>query len=186
MPIIRRGLGDFWRKLRKPKSTPVPQPITMYDSVNVSVIPAHAAAVAGYVNGFWPTFASLAQSHPNAHRLSIAVSASADAECLDIEKGDATPDQAPAWVKRQLQRGVKRPVVYASASQVPAVLSALRAGGIKRKQIRLWTAHYTNKPHRCNALCGLGVFERADATQYTDHALGRNLDASICSPTFFE
>lgn len=163
-----------------------PQPITMYDSVNVGQIPADAAAVAGYVNGHWPTFSTLVRTHPNAKRVSIAVSVFADAQVLDVERGDATPDEAPGWVKLQKQRGEKRPGVYAAVSEAQTVIDELARHGIKRDQYRLWTAHYTDVPHLCTPKCGNGFRDRADATQYTDKALGRNLDASLCSPGFFE
>lgn len=162
-----------------------PRPVTMYDSTDVGQIPARAAAVAGYVNGRWPTFPTLAVSHPHAHRLSIAVTASADAECLDVEKGDARPDEAAAWVKRQHARGIQRPVVYCNLSTAPAVLVALGFAQIERHHFRLWTAHYTGKPHRCTEKCGLGFRDEADATQYYDRAMGRSLDVSLCRPGFF-
>lgn len=158
----------------------------MYDAVDTTAIPADAMAVAGYVNGRWPTFSSLAKSHPNAKRLSIAVSAEADAECLDIERFDAVPAQAPAWVRRQKARGVKKPVVYCSVSDAPKVLSILDISGIRRSQVRLWTAHYTGKPHRCDSACGFGLATKADATQFTDKALGKSLDASLVSAGFFD
>lgn len=159
----------------------------MYDSVNVTQIPLDAEAVAGYVNGAWPTYATLVAQWPHAHKLSIAVTADRDADCLDVERGDASPDQAPAWVKRQQARGVKRPVVYCSVSQAAVVLAALAKAGITRSQIRLWTAHYTGKPHRCSAaICGYQFPGVADATQYDNHADGKNLDASLCVRTFFE
>lgn len=161
-----------------------PKAFTMYDSVSIGQIPANAAAVAGYVNGRWPTFPSLASNFPHAKRLSIAVNAHADAVCLDVESGDATPDQAPAWVKRQLHRGVKKPVIYTSVSQAGWVLRELAKAGIPRSAIKLWTAHYTMKPHRCGPECGFGMPTRADATQYTDKALGKNLDASLCGGRF--
>lgn len=154
----------------------------MYDSITLDAIPAKPQAVAGYVNGRWPTFPELEKRWPQAARLSIAVTARANADCLDVENGDATPGQAPAWVKRQQARGIKRPVVYCSVSQAAAVLAALAKSGITRSQIRLWTAHYTGKAHRCDSACGLNG--QADATQYTDKALGRNLDASLCAAGF--
>lgn len=158
---------------------------TMYDSVAITELPRDAEAVAGYVNGRWPTYAELVLKFPHAHKLSIAVSADADADCLDVERFDATPLQAPLWVKRQLEHGVKRPVVYCSVSDAATVLKALKRAGIGRKQVRLWTAHYTLRPHRCSPLCRFGLWTRADATQYTDKALGRSLDASLCAPRFF-
>lgn len=156
----------------------------MYDSVTVPAIPADAIAVAGYVNGSWPTFPQLVRSHPHALRLSIAVSAHADADCLDVEQGDAIVAQAPAWVHRQLARGAHRPVLYTSVANARALLEVLAAAGIRRRHIRLWTAHYTDRPHRCGPACGFGLATTADATQYTCTALGRNLDASLCAWSF--
>ena len=178
---FKAGRG-YWLSGNPPKP---PAELTMFDSVSVKQIPANAQAVAGYVGGWWPTFKTLEKSFPNAHRLSIAVASSEDAECLDVERGDAAiPDAAP-WVKRQLRRGVARPVVYTSVSQAEALVAALAKAGVKRDQIRLWTAHYTYKQHRCSSSCGFGFTGQADATQYTDHAFGRNLDASLVGPDFF-
>jgi hypothetical protein len=158
----------------------------MYDSISVAQIPSNAEAVAGYVNGIWPTYPSLAHAFPRAKTLSIAVNRHADAECLDVEQGDAANDQVGAWVKRQVARGVKRPVVYTSVSNARWLLTFLAKEGISRSDIRLWTAHYTFKPHRCSSSCGFGFTGLADATQYTDKALGRNLDASLCEPGFLD
>jgi len=159
--------------------------VTMYDSVTVGDIPGDATFVAGYVNGNFVTFQTLQQRFPRARRMSIAVSSHADADCLDVELGDATNAVAPGWVKRQMQRGVKRPVIYTQLSNAQALLNTLAAAGIKRSDIQLWTAHYTDKPHRCSPLCGFGLTTTADATQFTKHALGRNLDQSLCDDSFF-
>lgn len=161
-------------------------PLTMYDSVDPAEIPANAQAVAGYVNGRWPTFPDLARKFPDAHRLSIAVTAEAGADCLDIEAGDASPAQAPSWVRRQKSRGIRKPVVYCSLSDAHTVVGVLSASGIKRGDYRLWTAHYTYRPHLCSPSCGLHMTTRADATQFTNRALGRNLDASLVSDAFFD
>lgn len=160
-------------------------PTIMYDDVTLSLLPANAPAVAGYVGGKWPTFHLLAAKFPHAKRLSIAVNAQEDAECLDVEVGDARPDQAPRWVKRQRARGVKRPVVYCSVSQARLVVSLLKAAGLGRDAYRLWTAHYTGREHICNSKCGFGMPTTADATQFTDRALGRSLDESRCAADFW-
>lgn len=156
--------------------------LTMFDSIDLTQIPSNAEAVAGYVNGKWPTYHELGSKFPKAHKLSIAVTADHDAECLDIENGDATNADAPAWVKRQK---VTKPVVYTSVSNAEALLKELAAAGIQRDHIRLWTAHYTMKAHICDSKCGFGFMGAADATQYSDKALGRNLDASLVSDGFF-
>lgn len=161
------------------------KPVTMYDSIDLSQIPKDAAAVAGYVGGRWPTYPKVVSQFPNAEHLSIAVNATQNADTLDVENGDASNADAPAWVKRQLAKGAKKPVVYTSLSNATSLLKTLQAAGISRSQVRLWTAHYTFVPHRCSSKCGFGFSGQADATQYNDHALGKNLDASLCSPTFF-
>jgi hypothetical protein len=159
--------------------------IQMYDTVTVETVPLNPQAVAGYVGGHWPTYIPLVHAHPHAHHLSIAVTAGEDADCLDVEAGDARPDQAPAWVRRQQARGVQRPVLYASVSAMPAVIAELRAAGILREAVRLWTAHYNGRAHLCSPACGFGFQTTADATQWTDRALGRNLDEGVCDDAFF-
>lgn len=158
---------------------------TMFDSIYPDQLPSGAAAVAGYVGGKWPTYQSLLKKFPKANVLSIAVASYQDAECLDVERGDASNAVAPAWVKRQQARGVKRPVLYTSVSNAKALLDTLAAQGIRRSDIRLWTAHYTFKEHLCSALCGFGFIGTADATQWTDHAFSRSLDASFVTNGFF-
>jgi hypothetical protein len=159
-------------------------PVVMFDTTTLNAIPVDASAVAGYVGGMWPTYFRLVEMFPNAHHLSIAVDSDEDAECLDIEVGDARPPDAPAWVRRQLERGVARPVVYASVSLMAETVACLRATGVERSSVRLWTAHYTHVPHVCSTECGLEGVTSVDATQWTDRALGLNLDESLCSDTF--
>lgn len=165
---------------------PEPGPTTMFDSISISNMPSNAPAVAGYVGGRWPTFQYLAAHFPNAKRLSVAVASYLDADCLDIEPGDAPVSLAPAWFKRQVKRGVKKPALYTSASQVPALVATMRRAGIRRDAYRIWSAHYTGHAHLCGPSCGFGITDTADATQWTDKALGRSLDQSLLTPQFFE
>lgn len=157
--------------------------ILMFDSVDVWEIPAYANAVAGYVGGNWPTYAALRRRFPHAHVLSIAVNAGENAECLDVEPGDAVAGQAPEWYRRQRARGVHRPVLYTSLSNVANLEAVMRGAGVARHEYRLWSAHYTFRAHICGHACGLAV--EADATQFTDRALNRNLDESLCNAAFF-
>lgn len=190
MSIVRRGLGDFRNALRrkpkpnpKPKPTPKPKPFFMYDSVNLRAIPKAAVAVAGYVGGNWATYFAIPEFFPKARRTSIAVNASEDADFLDIERGDATIEEAPAWFKRQRARGKRRPGFYISVSNARALMQTLKAAGIRRWQYRLWTAHYTGRPHRCSPLCRFGFWTRADATQWSTTS---GYDVSLCAPDFLE
>ena len=83
--------------------------IAMFDATDITQIPADAPAVAGYVDGKWGTYPRLAAAFPRALLLSIAVFAADDADCLDIETGDADPADAPGWTGRQKARGAARP-----------------------------------------------------------------------------
>lgn len=160
--------------------------LVMYDSVDLGQVPADAQAVAGYVGGRWPTAAQIPGRFPRARLLTIAVSAGEDADCLDIETGDATPGDAAGWYGRQKARGVTRPCLYASAGLMESgVVPAIRAAGIARPAVRLWSAHYTGSAHICGpGSCGL-MSVPADGTQWTDRALGRDLDASVLAANFF-
>jgi peptidoglycan hydrolase-like protein with peptidoglycan-binding domain len=160
--------------------------ITMYDSVNITQIPAGAQAVAGYVDGRFANLAELRDKFPAAHVLSIAVNAAHDADCLDIEQGDATPAQAAAWFLRQKARGITRPCLYASAFVMDTeVIPALKAAGIGAGEIRLWSAHYTGTAHICGPSTCRELGVSADGTQWTDKAMGRNLDQSLLAAGFF-
>jgi hypothetical protein len=150
--------------------------LVLYDSVTLSQIPPNPPAVGGYVGGNFPTFSRLAADFPRAKLLSIAVNAGEDAECLDIETGDAVPAQAPAWYARQKARGVTRPCLYANTSTMPSVVAALSGAYIARGDYRVWPADFTFAAH---------IEPGSDATQWTDVALGRNLDQSQCVDNFF-
>jgi hypothetical protein len=157
--------------------------IVMYDSVDLAQFPDNPEAVAGYVGGHWPTYPSLVTEFPHAHHLSIAVNAHQTARCLDIEPGDASPAQAPEWFRTLADHSQGLPVLYGSASVVQQIVDTMAAAGIHRGQYFIWSAHYTHAEHICGpGGCG---YPTADATQWTDTALGRNLDQSLCSDAFF-
>ena len=158
----------------------------MFDAVDIGQIPSDAPAVAGYVNGNFVTFGQLGAKFPHANRLSIAVTAEADADALDVEQEDADSSQVPAWYQRQKARGAARPVIYASASDMTTgILPALKQAGIARSSVRLWSAHWTYSAHLCGpGSCG-AMPVQADATQWTNKALGRNLDQSLLASNFF-
>lgn len=151
--------------------------ITMYDSVTVSTVPHDARAVAGYVDGRYRSFDPLVHLfYPRAHCISITV-LGGTAEVLDVEPGDVRPQHAAGWVKRMLALGHWRPCIYASLSTMPEVIANLNAAGLHRTQYRLWVADWTGVPH---------IPAGYDACQYTDRAMGRNLDASLCADSFWK
>lgn len=118
---------------------------TLYDSTTPSVIPRTAAMVAGYLppsryawsDADWARF-------PTAVHVRIAVRASTpDGHVLDVEMGDATPAQAPGWVKARRAAGAD-PTIYCSVSLWPTVRAAFTAAGVA--QPHYWIAHYDGDP----------------------------------------
>ena len=151
----------------------------MFDSITVANLPGGGDAYAGYVDGRYANLTALHARFPGKHILEIAVFSGTDAECADCETGDMTPAQMPAWVHRQMARGVHRPVVYSSISVMPTVQSALSGAGIKRSDVRLWSAHYGAGKHICGGM---------DGTQWTDHSPGTGgsfVDESVLADNFF-
>src|ERR1700745_2448222 len=116
--------------------------ITMYDSTDANNLPPNVEAFAGYVNGKWPSYFAMVRRFPHIvanHRdISIAVTLGPIAKFLDIENGDATPDQAPKFVLEAEHAGIWRPGLYANRSTMPFVTDALRKAGIAREKVRLW------------------------------------------------
>jgi hypothetical protein len=163
--------------------------LRMLDSITPANLRPGADAYLGYTDGNWPTFPGLRRMFPGAHLLSMAVFAIDNAEGCDCEKGDLTIAQVPGWVQRQHARGVQRPVVYASASNMGAALAALQAAGITRASVRLLSAHYTYQPHICGpATCAYPGCPPCDGTQWTDKAQGLNgslIDESLLDASFF-
>lgn len=157
----------------------------MYDSVSLDDLPAGGDAYAAYVRTWTSSPAAVARRFPGKPVLAIATSASLDGDCLDIEAGDATPNQAPGWVLRQLLHGAARPCVYSSLSTMPAILREFSAAGILRAQVRVWAAHWTGKEHICApGTCGSSV--AADGTQWADpKRSGGHWDTSSLADDFF-
>jgi len=119
---------------------------TMYDSVTVANLPVEPGALyAGYVDGNWPNFIQISQQFRKSRVVSIAVQANADAQVLDVEAGDATADQAPAWVVRQRNVGRKRPTIYTSRSNFSTVIAAFNAAKVALPDF--WIADWTGAAH---------------------------------------
>lgn len=159
--------------------------LIMFDAVDTAQIPNGPVAVAGYVDGDFITAPELAQRFPNAHILSIATGPEHDADCLDVETGDADPADVPGWYERQRAGGAARPCLYADASAMQAgIVPLIRSGAIARPLVRLWSAHYAGE-HICGPLTCGAVSIAMDGTQWTDRAMGRSLDQSLLLADFF-
>ena len=147
---------------------------TMYDSVDPSQIPADAAIVAGYIDGRYAWTQADWDRFPNAQHVRIAVFASTDdGEVLDVESGDATPDEAPGWVTKRRFAGVK-PTIYTSLSMVPVVAEAMTKVGVP--QPFYWVADWTGQSH---------LVPNSVATQYANPpGSGGPWDLSVTNGTW--
>lgn len=133
----------------------------MYDSINVDGIPASASIVAGYYYGTYANLTAMRARFPRALIIGITPSANiADGivDVLDVENGDALPDQAEAWIAAQKAHGYYRPTIYCNLNTVPAV----RAGTGKYvlgTDYDLWVAAYDNSVDSVYAGSALKQFE---------------------------
>lgn len=115
----------------------------MYDAITPADCPPDGDLYAGYVNGRWPSYGEMVERFPHAVHVSIAVSADADAQVLDVERFDATPEQSVDWVIRQRSRG-RIPSVYANTSTWPAVWAAFNHRQVAHPIA--WMANYSMGP----------------------------------------
>ncbi len=150
-------------------------------------------AVAAYGNGRYANYDRAKAEYPHVPVLEIDVSGQGIGNAGDFEQGDMPYSEAGSWARRRMEAGVHRPVIYFSVSNWPAVKQSLEAAGIHPADVRIWTAHYTGRPHLCSVECGFGdkPGDHADATQWADPGTlppeyqGRNLDVSMTADDFF-
>jgi len=96
--------------------------------------------VAAYVDGHYANIGAMKLRFPHALLVPIAVFASTNAGIvLDVEKGDATPGQAPGWVVKRRKAGVD-PTVYCSESLWPTVRQSFHS--LHVPEPHYWIAHY--------------------------------------------
>lgn len=162
-------------------------PKVMFDDTSIELIPPKAPAVACYTNGLYKNCAEVHIKFPHARKVTIDVANSNPAaDFLDIERGDATIEDAPGWFREhQVRRHNALPGFYISISEAQALESVLRAHGIKRHEYILWTAHYTFHAHICGPKT-CGYQSRADGTQFTDWSHSKSLDQSLLKESFWE
>jgi len=148
------------------------EPYTFYDSVIPSAVPAGQPIASYATGGYAVTPAQVA-----GHKLMMWIDTQAtdpDASALDIEPGDATPEQAATWAYQRLSKyphGLAR--LYTSQSEWPAVQAAVATLPAKmRSHIRWWIADPTGVPH---------MVPGADATQWY---WGSGYDTSTANPRF--
>jgi hypothetical protein len=117
----------------------------MHDATTPGNIPANAAMVAGYIDGLYAWSAADWARFPHAVKVRIACFASTnDGDVLDVEWGNATPEQAPAWIAmRRKATGLEKSVYcsYGNLGQTWAtVINQFHGQGVAEPQ--WWVAAY--------------------------------------------
>jgi hypothetical protein len=149
----------------------------MYDDTDLSLIPAMPHAVAAYINGSFANYEEARKRFPHARILSISVTGDVAADCYDLEKGDYPYDQAGHLFTIARDGGIWRPCFYFELTARQMVQDSLASQVKDAKEVRQWVAYW-------NGHTDLPSW--ADAHQFTNRALGRNLDESICRDDFFQ
>lgn len=87
---------------------------TMYDGISPLRLPDGADLYAGYDDGRWPDADAIAARFPGKKVLRITTDpADTIGDVLDVERGDATPADIPAWLTTRREAGAW-PSVYCS------------------------------------------------------------------------
>lgn len=156
--------------------------LTMADSIVAAGLPPGMDAYAGYVDTLtpaWRDYAQIVEATPAAKHMSITTRIAFDpvANCLDVENGDATVNQAVPFIKSE--PGAWR-VLYTFQANGTTLMGEVR--GIPRTSFKLLSAHWGIGEHICGpGTCG--VPWQADGTQWLTTPA---YDLSILADDFFQ
>lgn len=145
---------------------------TCYDSIDstVTALPDGADLYAGYDDGHWPDAAAIASRFPDKTVLRVTVFATDnEGDVLDVERGDATPAEAPGWVQARRTAGHGGPLVYCSLNTWPLVRQAFTDA--KVPEPGYWIAAYPGN--------GPQLYPGSVGHQYGQGPAGTNYDRSV-------
>jgi hypothetical protein len=143
--------------------------VYMYDGINslaagIAREFPNATKVAGYENGVYAWTQAEWNLFPHADKVRISVTASANTgDVLDVEAGDAIPDQTHGWISMRKSAGLFRPTIYCSLDTVQAVRDGTREY-ILGKDYDIWVARYDGSP--LNVYTGTAAKQYAALTDY--------------------
>src|SRR5215469_783157 len=82
--------------------------------------------------------------------VSITLTANAQADVLDVERGGATPQECAGWIAMMKAKGYHKPTIYCSRLTIPAVRQGT-GWYILGQDYDIWCADYTGSPHLVTA-----------------------------------
>ena len=165
-----------------PRKVPAPKALTLIlqqDSVSIDYVDPVDAWAEYLAGDFGDLYATALARYPNARRKAICINADEDGDILDVESGDAGVEDYVGWHRRQVARGVKLPGPYAAVDNMETIISLAAEAGIGLNEMAIWTANPDNVPE----LTGVPAGTRAK--QFNWNYQDRNLDASVCLPSFW-
>lgn len=126
-------------------------PYLMYDQESATSLPTDGDVYLAYVDGPTANLArvqAFVKEHaPKAKVLTCTRSSTYIASMFDVEPGAGSPVEVVPWFRMVTTHGIYRPIFYAALDQdMPAVESALKDAGIRRKQYRLIYAEWNDNP----------------------------------------
>lgn len=118
---------------------------TMFDSTTPRAIPSNAVLVAGYANGRYAWSPLDWKRWPAAAHVVISVNAwYASALVLDVENGDATPEQANGWIIAAERVTGWTPTLYGTKETLDRCKVFVAQANLA---CDYWLAEWTGIPH---------------------------------------
>lgn len=149
----------------------------MYDAVDVEKLPEGGDVYAGYVNGGYRNVDEIRRKFPGVRVLGIDVTGGANADVLDVETYDATPQQAPGWLRRNPGGWV-----YCNESTWGQVRYEVASAGLTCKY---WIAKYDGVAEIPASWVGMGCVAKQwysgdwDESNVLDDAFGERDDEDM-------
>jgi hypothetical protein len=144
----------------------------MLDSVTPTNIPTSTEVVGGYVNGRYAWKPTDWARFPLSHKVTISTYANGPtpfdtiALVLDVETGDAAPEEAPEWVLKMRFIRVD-PVIYCNLATWPTVMSAFHQANVPIP--KYWIASWDGVPSVSPAWAYMGcVAKQYQSTSLVD------------------
>jgi hypothetical protein len=117
----------------------------MYDGISMDaagIAKLNPKYVAGYLDGAYAWTSAEWALFPNAVKVQVVITASAnEGDVLDVETGDASPDQTAGWIEMRKAAGYYRPTIYCNLSTVEAVRTGT-GKYVLGTDYDLWVADY--------------------------------------------